>query len=184
MICENCQERPATVTITQIINDHKSEKHYCEVCAAKFHPFNFEFQKEEQLPIHQLVSNWFGLPIWQSTTQEKQQKNVQQQGTCPGCGSTFRKFLNEGKLGCPECYETFSNQLPQVLAKIQSGTKHIGRTPGKQRNTNEWMKKQLHTMREQLQLAIKDERFEDAAKLRDEIRELESKLKTGGIDTP
>lgn len=182
MICENCQERPATVTITQVVNGQKSENHYCEVCASKFHPFNFEMHKNEQIPIHQLVSNWFGLPIWQSGTEEKQQKSTTQQGTCPGCGATFRKILKDGKLGCPECYETFSDQLPTVLAKIQAGTKHIGRTPGKERNTNELLKKQLNSMREQLQLAIQEERFEDAAKLRDEIKELESKIEMGGVD--
>jgi protein arginine kinase activator len=185
MICEHCQKRHATVTVTQVINGQKSEKHYCEVCAQSFHPFNLEFHKEEQIPIHQLVSNLFGLPVWNNeTTQEKTQQVSQKSAQCPLCGFTFRKFLNEGKLGCPQCYEAFGKQLPQVLTKIQAGTIHSGKIPGKPNQPNEWIKKQIDSTREQLQLAIEEERFEDAANLRDVVREMERKLERGGVDTP
>lgn len=184
MLCEHCKQRKATVTVTQIINGHKSEKHYCEVCAAQFHPFNFDFPKEDSFPIHQLFSNWFGVPIWKD---EKQNRTVQpsvQTEQCPACGFTFRKFLNEGKLGCPQCYEIFREKLPQVLTKIQEGTKHSGKRPGQKMNHQYMIKKQIERAREQLLLAIQDERFEDAAKFRDEIKELERKLEIGGVDTP
>ncbi|MBB5148888.1 MULTISPECIES: UvrB/UvrC motif-containing protein [Ureibacillus] len=184
MICEHCKQRKATVTVTQIINGHKSEKHYCEVCAAQFHPFNLDFHKEEQIPIHQLLSNWFGMPIWKNETQERAVQPSIQTNACPACGFTFRKFLNEGKLGCPQCYETFGEKLPQVLAKIQAGTKHTGKRPGQKVDNNRIIKKQIEHAREQLQLAIQDERFEDAAKFRDEIKALERKLEMGGVDTP
>lgn len=184
VICEHCKTKQATVTVTQIINGQKSERHYCEVCAAQFHPFNVDFQDEEQFPLAQLVSNWFGLPIWKNETNEKQQSNTQTTASCPGCGFTFRQFLNEGKLGCPKCYDTFSSKLPQVLEKIQSGTKHNGKVPGSSKNNYLLLKKQIETTREQLQLAIVEERFEDAAKLRDEIKEMERKLEVGGVDTP
>lgn len=184
MICEHCKQRHATVTVTQVINGHKSERHYCEVCAAQFHPFNLDFHKDEQIPIHQLVSNWFGLPIWKGSTEQKQTESSQQVTSCPGCGFTFRHFLNEGKLGCPQCYETFSQQLPKVLQKIQAGSKHTGKEPGQSSDNNEWMKRQITAVREKLQSAIVDERFEEAAKLRDEIKELERKLEMGGVDTP
>ncbi len=184
MICEHCKERQATITVTQVVNGQKSEKHYCEVCATQFHPFNLDFYKEDQIPIHQLVSNLFGLPVWKNETQEKSQTVTQKAVQCPKCGFTFRHFLNEGKLGCPQCYETFSKQLPQVLTKIQAGTKHSGKAPGKHHDNKEWMKKQIQSVREQLQLAIVEERFEDAAKLRDEIREFERKLERGGVDAP
>ena len=38
----------------------KSERHYCEVCAAQFHPFQFDV-KEEPISLQQLVSNWFNI---------------------------------------------------------------------------------------------------------------------------
>ncbi|TSI10996.1 UvrB/UvrC motif-containing protein [Lysinibacillus sp. BW-2-10] len=183
MICEHCKDRQATVTVTQVVNGQKSERHYCEVCANKFHPFNIDFHKDEQIPIHQLVSNLFGLPVW-NNAQEKPQATTQKITQCPQCGYTFRQFLNEGKLGCSQCYETFSNKLPQVLTKIQAGTKHIGKSPGRPTNDHTRIKKQIETTREQLLLAISEERFEDAAKLRDEIKDMERKLERGGVDAP
>jgi len=184
MICEHCKVRQATVTVTQIINGQKSERHYCEVCANQFHPFNIDFNKEENLPLAQLVSNWFGLPVWKNETHEKQTQTAQTATTCPACGYSFHQFLNEGKLGCPKCYETFSNKLPQVLTKIQAGTKHNGKIPGTTMNNHLLLKKQINSTRDQLQQAIYEERFEDAAKLRDEIKDMERKLETGGVDTP
>ncbi len=184
MICEHCKVRQATVTVTQIINGQKSERHYCEVCANQFHPFNIDFNKDDNSQLAQLVSNWFGLPVWKNETQEKQTQTAQTATTCPACGYTFRQFLNEGKLGCPQCYETFSNKLPQVFAKIQAGTQHNGKIPGVSTNHNELLKKQIDSTREQLQQAIIEERFEDAANLRDEIKDMERKLETGGVDTP
>jgi protein arginine kinase activator len=184
MICEHCKQRKASVTVTQIINGHKTEKRYCEVCAAQFHPFNLDFHKEDHIPLNKLLSNWFGLPIWKTENQEKQVQPSGQVAYCPSCGFTFRKFLNEGKLGCSECYETFSQKLPEVLNKIQAGTKHVGRKPGQPVDNQYLIKKQIKQAREQLQLAIQDERFEDAAKLRDEIKEMERKLEVGGVDTP
>lgn len=182
MICEHCKQRESTVTVTQVINGQKSERYYCEVCAAQFHPFNLDFHKDEQLPIHQLVSNWFGLPIWKTGSPEKQSPTTQQVKACSNCGFTFRHFLSEGKLGCPQCYETFSEQLPQVLEKLQSGTKHNGKAPGEAHQSKVWMKKQIDSIREQLQNAIADERFEDAARLRDEIKVMERNLECGGVD--
>lgn len=184
MICEHCNVRQATVTVTQISNGQKSERHFCEVCANQFHPFNIDFKKDESLQLAQLVSNWFGLPIWKNETQDQQTQTTQTTTNCPSCGYSFRQFLNEGKLGCPQCYETFSTKLPQVLTKIQSGTKHTGKIPGTMTNNHLLLKKQIDSTREQLQQAIVEERFEDAAKLRDEIKGLERKFEVGGVDTP
>lgn len=184
MICEHCKVREASVTVTQIINGQKSERHYCEVCASQFHPFHIDFNKDDNLQLAQLVSNWFGLPLWKNETQEKQTQAAQTATTCPTCGYSFRQFLNEGKLGCSQCYETFSTKLPQVLTKIQSGTKHTGKIPGTTTNNHLLLKKQIDKIREKLQQAIVEERFEDAANLRDEIKDLERKLEVGGVDTP
>ncbi|CAM5197030.1 Protein arginine kinase activator OS=Ureibacillus acetophenoni OX=614649 GN=SAMN05877842_105104 PE=4 SV=1 [Ureibacillus acetophenoni] len=184
MICEHCKVRQATVTVTQIINGQKSERHYCEVCANQFHPFNIDFNKDDHFPLAQLVSNWFGLPVLKNETTEKQSQITQTATNCPQCGYTFRQFLNEGKLGCPQCYETFSTKLPQVLTKIQAGTQHTGKNPGSTANSHLLLRKQIEAIREQLQQSIIEERFEDAAKLRDEIKDMERKLNLGGVDTP
>lgn len=181
MICEHCKQRHATVTVTQVHNGTKQEHHYCEVCAGKFHPFQMELQ-EEPVSIHQLMSDWIGLPIWKNQIQgETQQKK--QPSTCPSCGFTYRHFLKVGKFGCARCYDTFRDQLPPVLERLQADVKHVGKTQSGEHQL-EYYQKQIELLRQQLQQAIAEERFEDAAKLRDEARAIERKLNVGGVDSP
>lgn len=181
MICEHCKERHATVTVTQVQNGTHLERHYCEVCATKFHPLQFELQ-EEPVSIHQLMSDWFGVPTWKNKHQEQTQQ-PKKQTDCPMCGMTYRKFLKVGKFGCPTCYDTFREQLPPVLKRLQADVKHVGKVQHDENQLARYQQ-QIDTLREQLQYAIEEERFEDAAKLRDEVRALQKKLPAGGVDTP
>lgn len=169
------------MTITQVKSGAKSEHHYCEVCAAKFYPFQVETQ-EEPVSIHQLMSDWFGLPKWKNKVQEEAQQN-KQQSTCPSCGFTYRQFLKVGKFGCANCYDTFRNQLPPVLKRLQADVKHVGKTQTEEKQTLNYQK-QIESIRQQMQQAIAEERFEEAARLRDEVRAIENKLHVGGVDTP
>ncbi|MEG0472223.1 MAG: UvrB/UvrC motif-containing protein [Solibacillus sp.] len=176
MLCGHCKQRPANVTVTQVQNDQKVERYYCEICAAQFHPFQFEVS-EEPVSIQQFISNWLNfLPA--STTKEIKQATEKKATHCPTCGLTYRLFLKQGKFGCENCYETFSEQLPQLLERIQAGTKHVGFK--EQTIPIEKIKQQIEALREQMQRAIIAEHFEDAAKIRDEIRVLESKVYSGG----
>lgn len=177
MICEHCKQRHATVTVTQVHNGMKQERHYCEVCAGKFHPFQMELQ-EEPVSIHQLMSDWFGLPVLQNKVQEETQQK-KKPTACPSCGFTYRHFLKVGKFGCARCYDTFREQLPPVLERLQADVKHVGKTQSEEDQTA-YYQTHLESIRQQLQQAIAEERFEDAAKLRDEARVIERKLNAGG----
>ena len=177
MICKNCKQRNAKVTVTQVVNGQNLEHHYCEVCATQFYPFSVEF-KQEPIKIHQLLSNWFGMPTGQGT-EEVEKKITKNEDTCPKCGFTYRRFLKEGKLGCFNCYDAFSDQLPQIFNRLQAGTKHIGKQPKFVNSTNA-LKRKIEEVRSSLRIAIEEERFEDAAILRDEARALELKLQVGG----
>ena len=173
MICEHCKQRHANVTVTQVQHGQQMERHYCEVCAAQFHPFQLEVS-EEPASLQQLLTNWFNfVPITKKETPASTVKTK----VCPTCGFTYRQFLKQGKFGCSDCYQTFSEQLPQLLEKIQAGTKHVGYVedvPSKEK-----IEQQIQELRTLMQQAIEEERFEDAAQLRDDIRALESKVKKG-----
>lgn len=175
MICEHCKQRHATVTVTQIQNGTKFERHFCEVCAPHFHPFHVE-AAEEPVSIQQFISNWFGTPFTMQNPKQEQKST-----SCPSCGFTYRQFLKVGKFGCPTCYETFRQQLPSVLQKLQADVQHKG-TKVSNEQTLQKLREELSQLREQLAAAISDERFEDAVKHRDAIRLLEQKLAVGGVD--
>ena len=176
MICEHCKQRHANVTVTQVHNGQKVERHYCEVCATQFHPFQFDVS-EEPTSLQQLISNWFNfVPV--NAKKENATKQTTTQKECPSCGFTYRQFLKQGKFGCGQCYETFSEQLPQLLERIQAGTQHVGYE--KNAPSKEKIEQQINELRTLLHQAIAEERFEDAASIRDEVRELESKIKQEG----
>ena len=88
------------------------------------------------------------------------------QPTCKQCGWTMTKFMKTGRLGCPEDYNVFSQWID--LSQYHGSDQHVGKVP--QSVALEQEKKDLQTA---LNNAVKSEAYEDAAKIRDLIRELE-----------
>ena len=101
---------------------------------------------------------------------------------------TYNDFVNTGRLGCIHCYDIFSDRLDPILKNIQGSNRHIGRkgkvldssiveNMEKQKEKVEKQNKEVNkieTLKRELKQAIKEERYEDAAKLRDEINGLEN----------
>ena len=157
MLCINCGKRQATTHIKQTVNGQTHEYHLCPECAMKlgmasFNPFD-------------LSDLWASL--FKNDTPE-----VSETVKCPSCGSTFEQIAKRGKLGCPECYKTFYDELLPSLRKLHGKTHHTGKVPG---NADESTKtaRELKTLQEQLQAAIESEEYEKAAQLRDQIRMME-----------
>ncbi|MCR9245610.1 MAG: UvrB/UvrC motif-containing protein [bacterium] len=98
----------------------------------------------------------------------------QQADACPGCGMTVSEFRSKGRLGCPRCYETYRNDLVPLLQRIHEAQSHRGRLPGRLAAappaTDE---RDLAQLRQRLEDAVRGERYEEAAKLRDDLRRLE-----------
>ena len=112
---------------------------------------------------------------------------------CNNCGFTFEEIANTGKLGCGNCYDVFQERLDPIIRRMQGANRHVGRvgkmidskidekianqsTQKKEKpNKPEDHKKenQLEKLQEQLKQAIKDEKYEEAAKIRDEIKKIE-----------
>lgn len=176
MVCENCKQRHANVTVTQVQNGQKLVHHYCEVCATQFHPFHFEVQ-EEPISLQQFISNWFGSPAQKEMHDKKEPQ--QQVKNCPKCGFTYRQFLKQGKFGCAQCYTTFQEQLPAIFEKLHGGDHHVGKVHETYQQ-EEQLFQRIEELRGQIQQAIEQERFEDAATIRDQIRTIQSTLQQGG----
>lgn len=178
MICENCKERPASVVITKGYMGEAVERHLCEKCAFQSETFHFD-PNQEPLSIQQFLSHWFG----GTDPFPAQQKSVEtqvEQLECPGCSLTFDKFLDIGKFGCATCYDTFRGRLPSVLGKLHSGhSTHVGKIPV---SFNEIyaVKRKIEEVRTEMKKAVEEERFEEAAALRDEANALQQHLANGG----
>lgn len=167
MLCDNCGKNEANIKFTQIINGKKTEMTVCEECAQKLGIINMNFE----MPID--ISNFLGDLAEYSENPEFMPFNLSKELKCNKCGMTYEEFLNNGKFGCEECYKTFENKLDILLKRIQGTEKYIGRTANHNENNKvEEIKSdnKMEELQKQLKQAIKDERYEDAAIIRDEIK--------------
>ena len=93
---------------------------------------------------------------------------------CPKCGYTFSKYKATGLFGCDECYNTFKKEIDSILPKIQGKNRHVAKISKKSTMKDEKLT-ELDKLKEELQQLIKEEKFEDAAVIRDKIKALEKK---------
>lgn len=92
--------------------------------------------------------------------------------TCKTCGKTWSAISASGTVGCAACYETFREELARSIRRMHGNTQHVGRVPAAQKEVREG-ESRVAALREALKAAIASENFEEAAKLRDEIRNAE-----------
>ena len=90
---------------------------------------------------------------------------------CPRCGFSQADFKKSGRLGCPECYQTFAEGLSGLLKSMHKGTRHTGKAPEALRQSRDNMDR-LKTLQKKLAKAVEIEDYELAAQLRDEIKPL------------
>lgn len=183
MLCDNCGKREANVRYSENINGNKKELNLCEECSHKLGIDNMDFN----MPID--FSSFFGEFMEDFSTPEFMPlfNNVKTL-KCDKCGYTFEDIVETGKLGCGNCYIVFEEKLDPIIKKIQGNNRHIGRLgkiidiPKNQKNDNKEENNKIETtkektkiekLQEQLREAIKEERYEDAAKIRDEIKQEE-----------
>ena len=165
MVCDICGKRQATVHLTEIINDQMTKLHLCEECAKEKGA-----EMEEHFGLANLLAGLadMGQPL--QTAKEKKLK-------CPSCGLTYEDFKRLGKLGCGRCYDTFKAYLVPLFKRIHGSDTHIsGKAPRSKRGRVSKAKKvNVEELKKRLQRAVELEEFEEAAKLRDEIKKSESK---------
>lgn len=91
--------------------------------------------------------------------------------TCPGCRKTYQSFQKTGKFGCPKCYETFKTPVMLTLKQIHQNTVHTGKIPSS--SASELKKKrQYEQLKKDLQKAVSEENYEQAAVLHKKLKEL------------
>lgn len=153
MNCQYCGQ-PATVTVTKIIQKEKCALHLCDGCAREYDLL--PEGPSPQLNLQALVQLIMGQPSIADAAGL----------TCPACGLKYAAFRADGRLGCPDDYDAFRPALEPLLDRIHRGTRHEGKTPRAARRRAE-----LILLRDQLAAAIAAENYEDAARLRDRIRQ-------------
>jgi len=177
MLCQSCNSNPATVHVTEIAHEvgdpaapHADgngaessiqEQHLCEACA-----------QAADLP-HMPVPKKSVAEIWKLLQASAQRGRKESGVVCPDCGMTLLEFRQRGRLGCPKDYQVFAPHLRELFERIHGATKHVGRVPGLDGVALQRMQRRTQLQKD-LESAIREEAYEQAAQLRDELKTLET----------
>ena len=190
MLCEHCKKREATVKYVEVINGVKTEHNLCTQCAAHADLGQFSALFEGEFPLGKLLSGLLG-------TQETEEEDERYSGVvCPTCGTTYEEFVNDSCFGCPDCYSVFDPLISDHIRHLQGSDRHVGKRPAGSTSAAEKTEKMAQTgspadipelsdeekirlMEARLKDAVRREEYEEAAKLRDEIRALKGEKQNG-----
>lgn len=164
MQCDHCQERPAAIHLTQIVNNSVTTVHLCDQCAA-----------EKGVQTGATVAK-FPLSDFLASMGKGAASQLPPGDTataCESCGATLQDFRDTGRLGCARCYDEFSQHLRDLLRRLHGSSQHVGEHYAAAGNTEQKGGPSMRELRERLQRAVESENFELAAELRDRIRVIE-----------
>lgn len=169
MICQECNQRQASLHFTKIVNGQKTEIHICDQCAKER---GEQFPGTNSFSIHQLLSGLlnFDQPLQAHSNVEKQTSEL----TCEQCHMTYEQFTRVGRFGCAHCYKSFESRLDPVFKRVHSGNyMHQGKVPARIGGEIQLQRK-INLLKTELKAYVAKEEFEKAAEIRDKIRSLEN----------
>ena len=161
--CSRCS-KPSTLHITELRDGTVQELHLCESCAKQYLSGADSDEVGEEVgsiaeKLADIVSD-----------EDLDELN---QLICPNCGISFREFRSQGRLGCPHDYIAFKSELMPLLENIHGETQHTGKFP-KCAPDDSRQQYRLIKLRQELRIAVEEEAYEDAARLRDEIQTMDT----------
>jgi protein arginine kinase activator len=164
MQCQICSKRTATIHLTEITAGQRTELHICEHCASEQ-----GITTHSQMSINELLSHLLAV----QPSDEEMFGPAEREQVCPTCGFTLDRLRKEGTLGCPNDYEVFEKALLPLIERAHGGkSSHCGKVPAKlPTDTKKFV--ELAQLRRQLEEAVRDEDYERAAKLRDQMKKLQ-----------
>lgn len=183
MLCEKCKKNEATFYYHENVNGNEKTYRLCSDCAAEMEK-NGEINKFDSDKYFESFDTFFSDPFSHMNnllsgmfgdTGVKQLSSSTKEKKCPVCGTTFREFAENGMAGCPSCYETFEDELKPTIGKVHGHTAHVGRTPSRFKEKLD-IKKRISELEAEQKQAIKNENYERAAEIRDEIKSIRDSL--------
>jgi len=162
MECDVCGKDNASIFLTQVIEGKVQKVNLCEDCAAQkgvTDPTGFD--------LAELLKG-----MGEESVQSKSSRGL----ICEACGFSQSDFKKTGRMGCSQCYQVFADSLEGLLSAMHRGNSHVGKIPrflqfeSKQQQLDE-----IESLQKRLAESIEQENYEEAARLRDALRQLESK---------
>lgn len=153
--CERCASRPATMVVKLSENGEMREHHLCKQCAERIVP-----------PMAPLVDLLLSVGM-----DGAMESLAGRPPACSRCGMTSERLKQRQRMGCPHCYRHFADEMAPMLRDMQSGDRHVGKVPERNRKCLE-----MAAEERALKQAVAAQNFEKAAELRDKIQALRQAL--------
>ncbi len=161
MKCEICHLAEAETVIRETTDGAVCERFVCQACARR-RQVPSDDDATPSLMVEILLGAAFSLP-----SAAGRHSRVDGETPCPGCGMTRQEYRKRSRLGCAGCYDHFARELQPVLRDMHRGDRHTGKIPRQAR-----MAAARQRLEAALTEAVGQQRFEQAARLRDELRAL------------
>lgn len=161
MKCQLCGKNDASICMVKMVGNNKESTYICSECAKGMENNLFED-----------VSNLFG-PVFGNLFVDNINMGalgnlgLNEPTICPTCGQTEGQWKESNKMGCRDCYQCFA---------LPASEKHIGKIP-KQSEQTLYVLNLINKKEGELQKLIAAEAYEEAAILRDEIKQLKEEMK-------
>lgn len=162
MLCDKCGKNNATTHIKRVVNGVVTEQHLCGYCAAKD-----GYNGISDTGLAGMLASMFGDIVSAG--------NINNTVRCPVCGSAFSDIAESGKVGCAECYKTFYEELAPYLKRVHGSIKHTGKIPNSAPLAVKPNDEDISSLRMELNRLVSEEKYEDAAVVRDKIKRIEGK---------
>jgi protein arginine kinase activator len=163
MVCQRCNKNEASIHVTEIINGQMLEVHLCEQCAKEK-----DTDLTSMVPFSELLA---GLADFTADGEDAVKKKL----VCPNCHMSWEQFRSSGRLGCEQCYEAFKVLLVPLIKKVHNATHHMGKRPSRLSDKLK-IELELKELLLRLKRHIELEEYEEAAQVRDKIKNLETKV--------
>ncbi len=160
MLCEKCGKNNATTHIRTVVNGVVIDKNLCIHCAV-----SEGYGDINSSSLTQMLSSMFGDALTGA--------QVSHITRCDCCGSSFADIAKSGKCGCSQCYTTFYNELLPYLKRVHGSIKHIGKVPNRAPLAAKEDEDTVEFLRSKLNQLVREEKYEQAAVIRDKIKRLE-----------
>ncbi len=170
MQCEKCREKIATIHLTEIIKGIRSEVHLCEECA-------------REIGLNSKLSN-FSLSVSDMLSFLDADNcavcdDISDNSVCSACSTAMPEITDNYIAGCQCCYSTFNKEIEEHLENNNIIPRHTGKVPINFKTVENFRKEEkcrdinVHHLQESLVKAVDSENYEEAAAIRDKIKELE-----------
>jgi len=191
MLCEQCRQNEAVLFIQESDGDTTSTIQLCKQCAAEigiYQEGQIHLDPEQLLNLDAFKSNeessdWLDNFLVNDDDEIIETEEDVETIKCDNCGLTADELASSDtlvRMGCPECYKVFASMLNPLLEKIHYGTTHRSSREGDHSSPSAIAgktvnKRYIRDLEEEMARAVVAENYEEAANIRDQIKEHNNK---------